>query len=206
MKVTARKCGASLVELLVFLAVTGTLAALAFAAYEGVLAKARESANIGNLRSIGVACMALAADRQGYLWSKEMIGWSSYRSYDDPLGLPQILLPYTDGDARKTWINRAGRPSLFEYGNTYAWSRSENVTGKPLAAHAHNGSKTVLVWDNHTMTLPSVYNVPEPPTTGGPRVPSPQSTWRRFPHGKGRGTPLGGTLGWLYLDGHVEIK
>lgn len=202
---TSRARGFTLPELLALVLVLGLLAALVFGQFSRLVAKAHEARNIGNLRAIGGAIFALAADRQGYLWTREMIGHSSYRAFDDPLGLPQILAPYT-GNATRMWINPAGRPSLFEYGNTYAWSRSENVTTKPLAAHAQNASRTVLVWDNHTMTLPSVPNVPEPASTGGPRVPSPQTTWRRFPHGPGRGTPQGGTLGWLYLDGHVEIR
>jgi len=195
-----------LIQLVTSIAILSMLLILSIPVWQNVVAKSHESINIANLRSIGVACLAYAADRNGYLWDKKSIGHSSYRAFNDPLGLPQILLPYTKNTSTNLWINPAGRPELFKFGNTYAWSRSINVTSKPIASHASKVSSTVLVWDNHTMTLPSVYNVSEPESTGGPRVPSPQSTWRRFPHGKGRGSPHGGTLGWLYLDGHVEIK
>lgn len=198
------RSGFTLIEVMVVLACIAILAALISAVSGEVFAKVHEVKNISNLRTIGVACLKFAADRNGYFWTREEIGHSSYRAADDPLGLPMLLEPYLQN--KKVWWNPAGRPSLKEFGNNYAWSRSANVTSVPLAAQATKASTTVLVWDNHTMTLPSVHNVPEMASTGGPRTPSPQSLWRRFPHGKGRGTSANGTLGWLYMDGHVEIK
>lgn len=156
--------------------------------------RANEAKNIWNLRAIGMGVLAFSADREGRIWTREEIGFSSFRGVDDPLGVPKLLEEYMDNP--RVWINPAGRPSLKEYGNTYAWTRAANVTTQPLGAVARRAS-TVLLWDNHTMTLPSVRGVPEPPT-GGPRA-APAS-FRRFPHRNGK------ALGWLYSDGSVRIQ
>jgi prepilin-type N-terminal cleavage/methylation domain-containing protein len=187
--------GFTLVELLVVIGVVLILASLSFLVGRTVLDRANEAKNIGNLRTIGVGITAFAADRNGHIWTREDIGFSSYRAVDDPLGLPILLEDYID--TPKVWVNPAGRPSLKDrYGNTYAWTRAANVTTKPLSAIARRAG-TVLVWDNHTMTLPSVHNVPEPPT-GGPRAAS--AAFRHFPHRNGK------ALGWLYSDGSVRIR
>jgi prepilin-type processing-associated H-X9-DG protein len=136
-----------------------------------------------------------AADRNGYLWTREEIGNSSFRAVDDPLGLPFLMKDYLENP--EVWWNPAGRPSLREYGNNYAWSRALNLTTRPVYTGTSQASKTILLWDNHTMTLPSVHAVAEP-STGGPRAAP--AVFRRFPHRNGK------ALGWLYLDGHVEIR
>jgi prepilin-type processing-associated H-X9-DG protein len=185
----------SLTNILIATGIFGTLTALLLPNYQRSLDKAREVQCISNLRTIGPAILSFAAERNGYLWTREEIGHSSFRAADDPLGLPQLLKDYLPD--QRVWLCPAGRPGLREHANNYAWSRAANITGKPLVA-VTRPSSTVLVWDNHTMTLPSVYNVPEVATTGGPRVAP--AHFRRFPHGSGK------KLGWLYLDGHVQIR
>lgn len=184
----------SLPNILIATTVFGILSAVLVPAFQGTLDKAQEARCLGNLRSIGPGILSFAAERNGNLWTREEIGHSSYRVVDDPLGLPYLLRDYLPD--QRVWLCPAGRPELTPHGNNYAWSRAANITDQPLHT-VSRPSSTVLIWDNHTMTLPSVKGVPEP-STGGPRAAP--AHYRRFPHGKGK------RLSWLYLDGHVEIR
>lgn len=195
LKTPFRIRGFTTVELLVGLAIISVLGSLVTWGLRSALERAHEVKNMANLRTLGGAIHSFAADRNGYLWTREEIGFSSFRERDDPLGLPFLLRDYAHNPS--VWWNPAGRPALKEYGNNYAWSRSANVTSTPLYSGTSKPAKTVVVWDNHTMTLPSVHGVNEPPS-GGPRAAP--AMYRRWPHRNGT------ALGWLYLDGHVEIR
>lgn len=190
-----RSHGFSAVEILVGVAIVSVLGSLVSWGLRSAIERAHEARNIGNLRSIAAGIHAFAAERNGYLWTRQEIGNSSFRGTGDPLGLPHLLRAYLPEN--NVWLNPAGRPSLRQFGNNYAWSRAENLTTQPVYGGALRASKTILLWDNHTMTLPSVSGVAEP-STGGPRAAP--AHFRRFPHRNGT------ALGWLYLDGHVQIR
>ncbi len=186
----------TLVELTVCLSIFVLLAILFFPIFERALEETKRTKCASNLRNIGIAYHLMAAERDGKLYSKEEIGNSSYRSGDDPLGLPDLFFRLGYLVNKTVWLSPGGRPELNKYGNNYAWSRSNNVTEKNIFVHG-NMASTAIVWNNHTMTLPSVYNVAEP-STGGPRA-APAS-YRYYSWDKGT------KINWLYLDGHVEKR
>ena len=183
-------------EALVMVSITGVLALLLLPMVSKVFESAKAAKCASNLRQIGIAFHAMAQERDGRLYSREEIGNSSYRAADDPLGLPDIFFRHGYLPDKRVWLSPGGRPSLSQYGNNYAWSRSSNITEGTLARNS-SWHTTAIVWNNHTMTLPSVHNVPEP-STGGPR--SAPASYRYFSwdnHTK---------IHFLYLDGHVEKR
>ena len=193
----------TLVELLLVIVVIGVLAGVALPVMSLLGEKSREVACLSNLRQIGTAYYGYAQDHGGYFPSAETIGNSNFRSNDDPLGLPVVFIPYLsndftgDGKVRgsKVWLCPSGRPALKAYGSSYAWSFATNVTTRPVTAIT-NITTTPLAWDNFTMTLPSIYNVAEPPT-GGPRAASVQ--YRYYAHRSHT------KANYLFADGHAGV-
>ena len=157
-----RRAAFTLLELLVVMVIVGVLSGVALPVLGGFMDRGREAACLSNLRQIGAAYYSYAGDHGGYFPDVDAIGNSSYRSADDPLGLPLVFAPYLEStfneqgkkQGTKIWLCPGGRPTLKAYGNNYAWSRSDTVTKRPAAAIV-NAVSTALVWDNFTMTLPS---------------------------------------------------
>jgi prepilin-type N-terminal cleavage/methylation domain-containing protein/prepilin-type processing-associated H-X9-DG protein len=184
--------GFTLVELLVGVALVAVLATFAVMGFARILERARCVRCMGQMRQIGVALASRAQDSNGRFYSREDIGNSSYRAWGDPLSLCQVLEPFLN--SKDVWMSPGAPKRLHRHENSYAWSRANVITEQPQMSIA-NPSRTVLLWNNHTFTLPSVNGVPEG-STGGPRNAS-----RAYYHFPWQG---GSALNWLYVDGHVE--
>lgn len=116
-----RKPGFTLTEMLIVLAVIGTLAGIAFPISRSMIGRSREAACLGQLRSLGVGL-------QGYLQNHNQImptlsiGRSSKSDGTDVL--ETILLPYVDGpDAFRCPEDRAG---FAKSGSSYLWNSTQN--------------------------------------------------------------------------------
>lgn len=113
--------GFTLTELLVTLAIVGVLAGVAFPVTRSVLAKSREAACLGQLRSLAVALEAYLQDHRQTL--PELAVGRSSRDEDVPV-LETVLLPY------------AGSPEAFkcpqdhgefaQTGSSYAWNSTQS--------------------------------------------------------------------------------
>lgn len=193
---TRSALGFTLIELLVAMAVVAMLAAITLAAIRGAMDKSREAQSAQQTRQIIAALLARAAD-QNTFYSNSEVGFSSYRSTDDSLGLPKLLEKGGYLSAEKVWWVPGSRAALAKYNNSFCWNRSDSVCGKPLASMEKPSTISVL-WSNYCYTLPSVKEVPEPSSTGGPRTPS--SAYYQYPF-------RGGTSAhFAYADGHVDMQ
>ena len=188
--------GFTLIELLVVIAIIAILAAL----LAPVLVRARDAAKrtqcLSNLRQLAFTYHLYNQEYSDRLPTRDMLGNSSYRVVTDPLGLPSYFRPYST--TNKVWLCPAGRKSLHSNGVNYAWSRAQNLVGTAGSDQAFGKMHaTVVVWDNFTYALPSVYGVPEG-SSGGPI--SVTAVLRYPPHSKNK------RVNYLYLDGHVETR
>ncbi len=138
----------TLVELLVVIAIIALLAALLFPAFASARAKARETTCVSNLRQIGLATLAYAADYDdGFVLGGDPIDVHTDTWDDGPYAqkaellapLPDVLLSYTKNKAiwgcpsdsgfeiggRSETVPLDTRPSSFEkYGNSYYYHTS----------------------------------------------------------------------------------
>lgn len=185
----------TLIELLVVIAVIAILASMLLPALSRARDAALRTRCISNLRQLGFVYHLYNEDHNNRLPTTEMLGKSSYRMVTDPLGLPHYFERYCP--TNRVWMCPAGRKTLAPNGVNYAWSRAQNVIGADGSTAAFEAmSRTFVVWDNYSYTLPSVFGVAE--TTGGPSVVTRQLFY--FPHNSRRRN------NWLYLDGHVENR
>ena len=188
--------GFTLIELLVVIAIIAILAAMLMP----VLVRARDAAKrtqcLSNLRQLAFTYHLYNQEYNDRLPTRDMLGNSSYRVVTDPLGLPSFFRPYST--TNKVWMCPAGRKSLGSNGVNYAWSRAQNLVGTSGSDQAFDKMhSTVVVWDNFTYALPSVFGVPEG-SSGGPI--SVTAALRYPPHSKNK------RVNYLYLDGHVETR
>lgn len=193
--------GFSLVELSIAVVAASVLGFVGFSWYQSAIDDAMCTKDVVQLRQIGTAVIARANDNAGYLYSKEEIGNSSYRVYNDKLSLCQILLPYLN--SKSVWTSPRPHPRTVAYGNSYAWTRNETILSTPM--HAINSisntrrlSNTLILWNNHSFITPSPMNYPDPSPNGGPSNASAanqKKPWKR-----------GTAQNWLYLDGHIETR
>jgi prepilin-type N-terminal cleavage/methylation domain-containing protein/prepilin-type processing-associated H-X9-DG protein len=181
----------TLIELLVVIAIIAILAAMLLPA----LAKAKDRAHkiqcVSNLRQIAYAYHLYGDDNRGHLPTPDMLGKSSYRLAWDTMSLNTHFNTYISA-SNKVWLCPAGRPLLVTNLVNYAWSRAANVMGNNAQALLKM-SETVVMWDNFSLTLPSVLNIPE--ITGGP--PTAPAALRYYAHSNKK------KIHYLYLDGHT---
>jgi prepilin-type N-terminal cleavage/methylation domain-containing protein/prepilin-type processing-associated H-X9-DG protein len=186
--------GFTLIELLVVIAIIAILAALLTPALARGKDKARKIACVSNLRQLAYVYHMYADDNGNRLPSQTMLGNSSYRIAWDPLSLCAHFNAYVPTNSA-VWLCPAGRATLTSNGVNYAWTRSATMAGGNNVAPAfENMMKTVVLWDNFTMMLPSVFNVPEG-TSGGP--PATSAQFRFYPHDNRT------KVNYVYLDGRT---
>lgn len=179
----------TLVELLVTFCIVTVLACVVFHLSSMLKEKTRRVACMGQMRQIGSAIVARGMENNDRMYTTDEIGKSSYRAWKDPLSLCQVLEDFLPG--QPVWVSPGAPKRALKYQNSYAWSRSTNVTEKRMSELSPG---SVLLWNNHTFILPSVHNVPE--AKGGPKNVSAQLyyyPWKRH-----------SANNWLYLDLHVE--
>jgi prepilin-type N-terminal cleavage/methylation domain-containing protein/prepilin-type processing-associated H-X9-DG protein len=190
------RAGFTLLELLAVVALIALLAALIVPLASGALDAAYQTECASNLRNLGAVYSVYAADHDYQLPTKDMLGNSSYRVRTDPLGLPHHFAPYVPTNS--LWMCPVGRKTLQPNGVNYAWSRAQNLVATEGNIDAFNKMMTtVVVWDNMTYALPSVYNVPEG-ASGGPLAVS--TALRFYPHVRRK------KANYLHLDGRVETR
>jgi prepilin-type N-terminal cleavage/methylation domain-containing protein len=107
----------TLVEMLVVLAVVGTLAGIAYPVTRSFIERSREAACLGNLRSLGIAL-------QGYLQEHNNIMpvmASGRASASDPIPvLDTVLLPYLGTPA--AFQCPADKKEFEKTGSSYSWN------------------------------------------------------------------------------------
>lgn len=187
--------GFTLTELLVCLSITSVLAVAIFMISSRALERARRVVDISQMRQINSAILSRAVERNGIAYTRDEVGNSSYRQWDDDLSLCQVLEEYISNE--QLWIcpNSTKRQQLL--GNSYAWSRAKNLTETPIAA-LEKPENTLTLWNAFSYTLPSVRNVPDGGANGGPRVAGKQYQYRPWDRNS--------AVHWFYLDGHVEMR
>lgn len=189
--------GFTLIELLVVILILAILAALLLPTLARAKGKARQAQCFSNLRQLACVYHLYNEDYKNHLPTSAMLGYSSYRLSHDPLSLCAYFQTYIATNNR-VWLCPAGRPLLASNGVNYAWSRAQNVASENGSGDAFGKlSQTWVLWDNFTMTLPSVFGVPENPG-GGPAAVT--ALLRYYPHNSGR------KASYLYLDGHVATQ
>jgi len=186
--------GFSLLELAVVMVIVVLLTVLVIGLIRNALEGGYEAKSSQQARQIVAAVIADSSDR-GTFYTREDVGYSSYRSVEDPLGLPAVLRRSGYLKNRDVWWAPGTRPALKKYGNAYAWNRNDSVCGKSVVAMP-DPTSIAIFWNNYCYTLPSITNVSEP-TTGGPRVAS-QGYWL-YPYRSNK------AANFAYADGHVAL-
>ena len=187
--------GFTLVELLVAIAVIAVLATITFLLGSRMIERANLVVDIGKMRNINSGILARACENNGIAYSRKEVGNSSYRAWDDSLSLCKVLEEYLPGE--DAWLSPVSTGFQERNKNSYAWSRAANVTENRIDT-VDNPQNTITIWNSYCYTLPSVRNVPDGGTNGGPRT-APRQYWSK-PWKRGT------AVNWFYLDGHVETR
>lgn len=192
MRNNSRLRGFTLIELLICLLIGGILVAVLFSGFNTAMDHAKHAKCVANLRAIAAGTLSYASERNGRIWTRAEIGYSAFRMYEDPIGVPQLLKDYVPNS--NVWICPAGRSTLKIFGNNYSWSTASAYDTKPIIV-AETLWRTLLFNDAYQYSLPSMYNAAEP-TNGGPPGVGKKDYWY-FPHANRK------KINWAFADGHV---
>lgn len=190
-----------MIEILVVMSITSVLAILIFIITSSLNEKARCVVCMGKMRQIGSAIVARGMENNDVVFTRDEVGNSNYREWRDPLSLCQVLENYLSG--HEVWMSPGAHKRAAAFKNSYAWTRALNLTNpdpanRPRMDLISKPQNTLLLWNAFNYTLPSIYNVPEGGSNGGPRAASSQYHHRPWMRNK--------AVNWLYLDLHVETK
>ena len=118
--VTRHRWGFTLVEVLVVLAVLVALAGAGLAVGRGMLARSRQAACLGQLRSIGAALESYLQDHQRKM--PELAAGRASKAADDPSAvLETVLLPYVENNP-DAFRCPADREQFAKSGSSYLWN------------------------------------------------------------------------------------
>ncbi len=167
---TVHPHGFSKIEILVAITILLILGLLTFQIGASFREKARKVICIGKMRQIGSAVAARAMDNNDIPYTKDEVGNSFYREWRDPLSLCQVLDDYLAG--HEVWMSPAAPKRLYPYKNSYCWSVSTRLTSREDGGgYSSLKPGDSILWNNFNLTIPSIYNVPEPSNKAGPRNP-----------------------------------
>ncbi|MFD2255073.1 prepilin-type N-terminal cleavage/methylation domain-containing protein [Luteolibacter algae] len=115
------KDGFTLVELLVVIAIIAALAGIAVPVSSSMIAKGREAACLGNLRSIGVGLQSYLSDHNQKL--PEMALGRESKSSGEPV-LETVLLEYLESP--EVFHCPADKEQFEKTGSSYNWNHTQN--------------------------------------------------------------------------------
>lgn len=116
-----KKTGFTLVELLVVIAIIATLVGVAVPVSTSMIAKGRETACLGNLRSIGVGLQLYLQDNNQRL--PELALGRSSKDSAEPV-LETVLLPYLKNE--EVFHCPADTKQFAKTGSSYNWNSTQN--------------------------------------------------------------------------------
>lgn len=200
------RAGFSLVELLVAIAIVGTLAAITLPAVQAIRERARRLHCSNSLRQIGIAMRLCADVRRGRFPSAYDTGNFSHRmapgmrTPNDPYALPEVYgleAVYVKAGFLAPdcglWVCPSRSDQQRASRNTYAFSVATTLARR----NPPNQSTTLFVWDNYTFH-PGLSGFRGPFTGYG--IPAAQQT---SPHAAFPSRAA--AYNALYLDGHVDF-
>ena len=113
--------GFTLTEMLVVLAITGALAGIGSPVTRSFIAKSREAACLGTLRSLGVALQTYLQEHNDQM--PELATGRASRTEDLPV-LETVLLPYLE--APDAFRCPADKVQFEKSGSSYLWNSTQN--------------------------------------------------------------------------------
>ncbi|MBC7980835.1 MAG: type II secretion system protein, partial [Armatimonadetes bacterium] len=113
--------GFTLVEMLVVLAIIGTLAAIIYPLSRSMIGKSREAACLTNLRSLGVGLQTYLQEHHDKM--PELAAGRSSKTEDTPV-LETLLLPYLE--TPDAFHCPADHKEFQESGSSYMWNATQN--------------------------------------------------------------------------------
>lgn len=129
-----RSRGFTLVEMLVVLAIIGTLVGIGIPISRSVTAKSRQTVCLGNLRALGTALQGYLQDHNDQMPDLETARAS--KDEDKPV-IEVVLLPYTG--ATDVFHCPADHQSFEKTGSSYLWNTTQN--GRNLSKLSFFGLK-----------------------------------------------------------------
>jgi prepilin-type N-terminal cleavage/methylation domain-containing protein/prepilin-type processing-associated H-X9-DG protein len=118
---TLPRNGFTLTELLVVIAIIATLAGVAVPVSKSMVAKSREAACLGNLRSIGAGLQAYLSDNNPRL--PVLALGRENKTSDEPV-IETVLLPYVGGE--DVFRCPADKDQFAKTGSSYHWNVTQN--------------------------------------------------------------------------------
>lgn len=113
--------GFSLTELLVVLAIIGTLAGISYPVTRSFIAKSRSAACLGNLRSLGIALQTYLQEHNDKM--PELVTGRGSKTEDLPV-LENVLLPYIEVAA--AFQCPADKEEFQKTGSSYLWNSTQS--------------------------------------------------------------------------------